>query len=283
MDEYKKIAVIGSSKLRTDDYNFRASNVSSASVGTDIDPVLSIDHFRIRKPKFPPHPHAGFSAITYLFEDSDGEFISRDSMGGYHVSKPGGVIWNVAGRGVIHEEYPKVEGEVSHGLQMFINLSSKNKRLSPHVLFVDGPDIPVYKEKGVNVRIIAGEVGDVKAKIFPPGNITYLDIMLTPEATFKTALSEEDNVLLYMIKGSVTVSGTQLAEPNAATLSKDGKHVEIIATEEGAHLVLIAGKPLKEPVYSHGPFTMNSEKQIQEAFNNYHTGKMGHLESTNKY
>lgn len=285
MSKNRNIAVIGQAKVRTNDHGFRAANVSSASVGTDIEPVISIDHFHIREPKFPPHPHAGFMAITYLFEDGEGEFVSRDSTGGQHIAQPGGVIWNVAGSGVIHEEYPKVKGELSHGLQTFINLPAEEKMQEPHVLFVDGPDMPVFVQEGVKVRVVAGEIGDVKSKIAPPGNITYLDIQLAPNAIFQTIVPMSDHVILFMIKGRTYVgdNNTQLSVPNAASLDYSGTDIVIKAAEEGAQVVLIAGKPNKEPVVSYGPFIMNNEAQIEEAIQRYRSGKMGNLEAANNY
>src|SRR5207344_819889 len=123
--------------------------VSAASIGRDLDPLLAIDHFNIRVPVFTPHPHAGFSAVTYLFEDSEGDFIDRDSLGNHVVARPGGVLWTVAGRGVMHDEFPARPGKLSHGLQLFVNLPSTEKEQEPKLLFVDGPDVPVFQRTGV--------------------------------------------------------------------------------------------------------------------------------------
>lgn len=259
--------------------DFTAWNVSASSAGAEIDPVISIDHFRMRKPIFQPHPHAGFAAITYLFEDGEGDFVSRDSLGNHHVSKPGGVIWNVAGSGVIHDEYPKVTGEMSHGLQTFINLSSSEKLQKPFVLFVNGDDMPLYREEGVSVRVVAGSAGNVQAKIQPPENITYLDINLSANSSFEKTLPSNENVLLYVIKGTVYIGDehTELKAPQTATLNFDGTNVLLSSTTENAQVVLIAGKPHGEPLVSHGPFIMNTKEQIHAAIQRYQAGEMGHL------
>lgn len=285
MSKYKNIATIGKSIRRPGNHNFSASNVSSNSVGTSIDPVISIDHFEIRKATFPPHPHAVFSAVTYLFEDGEGEFVSRDSTGGHHVSKPGGVIWNVAGSGVMHEEYPKVQGELSHGLQMFVNLSSANKMQKPHVFFVDGPDIPTFSKDGVKVRVIAGEFQNMKAKIQPPGNITYLDIFLSPRKEVEIPLSANNRTLLYFISGGAKVGNEDkwLEAPDASILTDDADTVFIKTEESEVHLVLVAGEPTNEPIIAHGPFVMNTMEQINDAIIRYQNGSMGYLASTNSF
>ena len=279
MSNSRTIAVIGSSLKRKDTYEFSAENVSSASVGSDIDPVISIDHFRMRKSIFAPHPHAGFSAITYLFEDSEGEFINRDSLGNYHIAKPGAVVWNVTGSGVIHEEFPKYEGKLSHGLQVFINLAGVEKMRAPHIMFVDGPDVARYEEEGKHIRVVAGRVGDTIGKIQPPGGITFLDIKLDPGVDFEQVLPPDDNVLLYVIEGGVLVGneGKPLYAHFAASLNFDGDGVLLKALAEGVHMVLISGKPLRESVVMQGPFIMNTEDQIIDAFERFKGGEMGRI------
>lgn len=276
----RSVAAIGSSEKKIDDWAFSASGISAQSTGTEIDPVISIDDFRMRTAVFAPHPHAGFSAITYLFEDSEGEFVSRDSMGGHYVSKPGGVIWNVAGSGLIHDEYPKVEGEMSHGLQIFINLSSAQKHREPSVLFVDGDKIPIYNENGVTVRVIAGDAGNVQAKIQPPENITFLDIKLDPNSSFEKPLPPDENVLLYVTRGSIYVGEErkEIKTQQTATLNFDGENV-LMSASENAQVVLIAGKPHREPLVFHGPFIMNTKQQIDKAIKHYQAGGMGRLET----
>lgn len=295
MKKYRSIAVVGSSLERVNSTKFSASNISSETVGTSIDPILGIDYFAIRGPIFPPHPHAGFSPITYLFEDGEGDFISRVSTGVVHSSKPGGVIWNISGSGLLHEEYPKVEGELSKGMQVLINLSSEHKMRKPEVLFVDGPNIPVYKEDGIKVRVVSGSVDGIKAKIHPPGDITFLDITLDPNRAFETELPVEDNVLIYIVEGSVLVGDeqTRLAALNAATLNYDGSAVSFKTVEEHVHIILISGKPLNEPIVKHGSvveksggqssFVMNTQEQIDEALKRFYTGEMGVLQAANHY
>lgn len=277
----RSIASIGVSEKRSGNWAFSASSISAQGTGAEIDPVISIDVFHMRAPVFAPHPHAGFSAVTYLFEDSEGDFVSRDSKGGHIVSKPGGVIWNVAGSGLIHDEYPKVEGEMSHGLQIFINLSSTQKHIEPSVLFVDGDEMPIYSENGATVRVITGSAGIVQAKIQPPENITFLDIKLGPNSSFVKALPPDENVLLYVVSGNVYVGEEhkELKADQTATLDLDGDTI-LLTASENAQVILIAGKPHREQLVSHGPFIMNTREQIQDAIKRYLSGEMGYLETS---
>jgi redox-sensitive bicupin YhaK (pirin superfamily) len=280
-DSYRKIASSGAASKRPGSDGFRAANVSTRSVGRDIDPIIGIDHFEMRQPTFAPHPHAGFSAVTYLFEDGEGEFINRDSLGDRIVARAGAVIWTVAGRGVMHEEYPAVRGQRAHGLQIFINLPAAQKLEAPRLLFVDGPDIPVRDEGGARVRVVAGSSGDVRAKLDAPNDVALLDVKLEPGAPFEEAFRADSAVLAYVIKGSALVGAEerQLRAFDAASFAEGKGAICLRATSEGAQLVLLAGRPLREPAVSHGPFVMNTEQQIAEAITRFRAGGMGSLAS----
>jgi redox-sensitive bicupin YhaK (pirin superfamily) len=281
---YRNSASVGSAVKRPGSHEFSAANVSSRSVGRDIDPVITIDHFQIRAPMFAPHPHAGFSAVTYLFEDGEGEFINRDSLGDEVVAHPGAVIWTVTGRGVLHEEYPAVRGKLSHGLQIFVNLPAAEKLQAPRLLFVDGPDVPVRELPGVRVRVVTGHSGDVRGKLAAPGDITLLDVKLDPGVAFDASFAADFSVLAYVIQGSALLGGEErsLHALEAASFADGDGTVRLRATPVGAQVVLIAGRPLREPVVSHGPFVMNTEQQIAEAIERYRVGGMGTLAPTNR-
>jgi redox-sensitive bicupin YhaK (pirin superfamily) len=279
----RSIAGSGSATKRPGSYEFSAAHVSGASVGHAIDPVIGIDHFTIRAPTFAPHPHAGFSAVTYLFEDSEGEFINRDSLGHQLLAKPGAVIWTVTGSGVMHEEFPRTRGQRSHGLQVFVNLAAAEKMQPPRVLFVDGPEVPIFERPGARARVVVGSAGDVRGKIEPPGDITFLDVKLDPDAAFEQPVSPERSVLAYVIEGSALVGdeARPLGALGAVSFATDGDAVLLRAGGDGARVVLIAGRPLRERVVAQGPFIMNSEEQIASAIERYRAGGMGRLEPAN--
>lgn len=276
---YRNIASVGGASKRPGSYDFSAANVSSESVGRDIDPVIAIDHFHMRAPKFAPHPHAGFSAVTYLFEDGEGEFINRDSLGDRLVAHPGAIIWTITGRGVMHEEFPAVRGKLAHGLQIFVNLPAKEKLQAPRLLFVDGPDVPVRNLPGARVRVVAGSSGGVPSKLEAPGDVTLLDVKLEPGASFEEVFPTDRSVLAYVIHGSVHVGAeARTLRPLEAAHFAEGKGAVLLrATQEGAQVVLLAGRPLREPVVSYGPFVMNTEQQLADAVQRFRAGDMGNL------
>ncbi|MFY0567903.1 pirin family protein [Archangium lansingense] len=280
---YRNIASVGGASKRPGSYEFSAANLSSRSVGRDIDPVIGIDHFHIRAPVFAPHPHAGFSAVTYLFEDGEGEFINRDSLGDRVVAHPGAVIWTVTGSGVLHEEYPATHGKLSHGLQIFVNLPAAEKLQAPRLLFVDGPDVPVRELPGARVRVVTGNSGDVRGKLTAPGDITLLDVKLEPGAAFDESFPADHSVLAYVIKGSAFVGreDRRLGALEAASFAEGDGAIRLRASPSGAQVVLLAGRPLREPVVSYGPFVMNTEQQLAEAFEHYRAGGMGSLAPAN--
>lgn len=278
----RSIANAGPSTTRPGSYGFSAASISAASVGGDLDPVINIDHFRMRMPTFPPHPHAGFSAVSYLFDDSEVEFENHDSLGHSLLAKPGAIIWSVAGRGMMHEEFPHVRGKLAHGLQVFVNLAAAAKLEPPRILFADGPAIPIVEHGGARTRVVAGSVGDVRGAIEPPGDITFLDIKLDPGATFEQPVEAERSALAYVIEGDLLGGAERraLATLDAATFAPDGDRVVLRAGTRGARVVLIAGRPLREPVVSNGPFVMNDREQIASAIERYRSGGMGRLESS---
>jgi hypothetical protein len=277
---YRTITSTGGAAKRPGNDEFSAAHVSSATVGADIDPVIGIDHFRMRAPKFPPHPHAGFSAVTYLFEDGEGEFINRDSLGDRIVAHPGAVIWTVTGRGVMHEEYPAVRGQLAHGLQIFVNLPSAAKLQEPRLLFADGPEVPVRDLPGARVRVVTGSSGGVRSTFEAPGDVTLLDVTLEPGATFEEAVPDDRSVLVYVIRGSVHAGpeGRTLRAFDAARFNSSAGAVLLRGTHESAQVVLLAARPVEEPVVSYGPFVMNTERQIAQAIERFQAGGMGSLQ-----
>ena len=278
----RTISNTGAAMMRPGSNEFRAAHVSSATVGADLDPIIGIDHFEMRAPTFAPHPHAGFSAVTYLFEDSEGEFLNRDSLGDRIVARPGSVIWTVAGSGIVHEEYPMVRGKLAHGLQIFVNLPASAKLQGPRLLFVDGPDVPVRTRPGVHARVVTGASGNVRAKLEAPDEFTLLDVRLEPGASFEDDFSVDHSVLVYVIKGSAFIGpeNHRVGVREAARFSEGSGGVLLRATSEGAQVVLLVGRPLREPVVAHGPFVMNNEQQIASAIERYRAGRMGRLDSS---
>jgi len=278
----RSVSRVGGSAKRPGSHTFTAANLSGAQLGPDMDPVLSIDHFWMRGAVFAPHPHAGFSAVTYLFEDSEGDFIDRDSLGNHVIAKPGSLLWTVAGKGVIHDEYPRQEGKLCHGLQIFVNLPASQKAQAPRLEFVDGPDVPIFERPGVRARVLAGHLGDAASTVKTPIDIAFLDVKLAPDTGFQYELARDRNAFIYVIEGEVLVGddGRRIATLGAASFAPDGDAIFLRAGATGARVVMFAARPLREPVVAHGPFIMTNDEQVARAIDDYRAGRMGSLQAT---
>ncbi len=252
--------------------------------GTDeqMDPFLMADHYRMSQPTFGPHPHAGFSAVTYMFDDAQTGFDNRDSLGDQSHIAPGDVHWTVAGKGVVHDEVPSVRGQVAHGLQLFVNLAAKDKHREPAAIHVKREQMPVIAQAGgARVKLGFGHYDDGVVRHDPvvnlPTDASLLDITLAAQARFQYPVARDLNAMLYVVSGSVKVQGEALSAGQAVHFSREGGMLHVVASES-AHVVMLYGKPLNEPVVRHGPFAMTNPADIARAIQDYQAGRMGHLQ-----
>lgn len=260
--------------------NFSVRRVDLPGLGIYGSPVAVLDHFHLRGNPFPPHPHAGFSTVSYVLEDSTGGLRSRDSLGNDLIAEPGSIVWTEAGRGMIHEESPADLDRELHGFQIFINLSSRKKFVPPRVLQLAAADVPEWRgHEGDRVRVLVGSFGDITSPLTPAEPFTLLDAHLHHEMHFSPA--NGSSVLIYVLEGEVSVvagEGTrQLSKEEAVALHSNGEPIKIIATKP-AHLLVLSGMEIREPVVMEGPFIMNEHPQIEAAYARYHAGDMGRLE-----
>ncbi|MFN3838371.1 MAG: pirin family protein [Brevundimonas sp.] len=224
---------------------------------------------------FGPHPHRGFETVTFIL---DGELAHNDSGGGESIIKAGGIQWMTAGSGLIHAELSpaafKRDGGPMEILQLWVNLPSRLKMTKPDYVGLQAPDIPTFTtEAGVTVEPVSGEWLGVKAPIQSLIDIHLAVVRLPAGAAFQTPVSPGRNVFFYGIKGRVSVAGTTVPEWHLAALS-DGDAVEITA-ETDAVVLLGHAEPIGEPVFSHGPFVMNTRDEIIQAIQDYQSGKFG--------
>lgn len=252
------------------------------------DPFLLIDHLGpvTWKPGAalgaPDHPHRGFETVTYVLA---GENEHRDSFGNADVLRPGDVQWMTAGGGVIHSEMPTArfrrEGGVQEGFQIWVNLPSVDKMMTPRYQTLRADDIPraTSADGRVAVRVIAGESLGRTARIDTRVPIQMLHFTVQPGGSVLQSVPAEQSGLVYVFKGVARIGSDQreVREGQAALLeSGDAVSLAVDAgAKESAELLLLSGKPLKEPVARYGPFVMNTREQIEEAFRDYQTGKFG--------
>ncbi|MBO3461457.1 pirin family protein [Aetokthonos hydrillicola Thurmond2011] len=260
---------------------FTAFSINDQNLGSDIDPFLQLDHFFMKQPTFPAHPHAGFSAVTYLFEDSEGSFFNRDSQGDSSLIHPGDLHWTQAGRGIIHEETPTKPGQLCHGVQIFVNLSAANKFTFPQAFHINAADIPIFStpEQG-RVRVVVGSAFGLSSpltEILTP--VTLLDVSLSAHTTIIHEIDAEQNAFVLVIQGqgSFGVPGRSLHVHQAGLCERTNSGLQVQTTDQSVQYLLCAGLPLSEPIYAQGPFVMNSAEQIQQVYADYKSGKMGHL------
>ena len=243
--------------------------------------IAVIDDFRVSGLPFSPHPHAGFAAVTYVFEDSRGAVRSRASTGVDLTIGPGGIVWSEAGRGVVHEEVPADQGVQLHGLQLFVNLSASHKTGDPRVLSLRGDEVPEWLgEEGTRVRVVVGAFQGVPSPLVPIEPFTFLDIHLSSEVSID--LLPENVTAIYVLQGSATArlregQYVDLGSQQAVAVRGGAGALTLNATSPATQLLLLSCREVSEPVVADGPFIMNSREQVAAAVNRFRSGEMGHL------
>jgi len=251
----------------------------------DLDPFLMLDEFGTDKPEdyiagFPDHPHRGFETVTYML---DGRMRHRDNHGNEGVLVPGSVQWMTAGRGLVHSEMPEQQEGRMRGFQLWLNLPAREKMTAPRYQEFGPERIPTATPApGVSIKVIAGNVGGVAGPIAQPAtDPTYLDLALEQGARFTEALAPEYAAFLYVFEGSVRVgegASAKTVDTHELAVLGSGTQVQIEGLSTGAdgktaRAILVAGRPLREPVAKYGPFVMNTNEELHQAFTDYQTGK----------
>ncbi len=246
----------------------------------ELDPFLLLDAFRSDNPDdyiagFPSHPHRGFETVTYLL---DGRMRHKDNAGNEGVIEPGGIQWMTAGKGIIHSEMPEQEDGRLEGFQLWINLPASHKMTQPAYQEYKIDNIPLETRPGTSIRVITGEtsqgtVGPVSQPLTEP---LYLDVSLEANTAFAESIPGQHNAFVYVIQGSVGLENeqgekTSVTRDQLAILSQ-GTAVELETQKEPARFLLIAGKPIGEPIARSGPFVMNSQAELQQAYRDYQSG-----------
>lgn len=247
-------------------------------------PLVGMDHFRMRARTFAPHPHAGFAAVTYLFEDSAGAMRNRDSLGQDFVVGPGELVWTQAGCGVLHDEWPQLAGVEVHGLQLFVNSAARFKHQPPRVQRLSRHDVPVIDDAaGNHVRIVSGQYQHRTSPLMLDEPFTLLDLTLV--ASVVHPLSCGWQAVVIVLEGGILLHAdgvTQRVAAGAAIgLRADHDMVLLLqsASDQPVRAVLAAGAAINEPVVSYGPFVMNSQQELIDAMGRFRSGQMGRLDA----
>jgi quercetin 2,3-dioxygenase len=271
----------------TDGAGVKLTRVLTQDLQRRLDPFLMLDNFASSDPKdwnagFPSHPHRGFETVTYMIA---GRMRHRDSAGHEGLLQSGGVQWMTAGRGLVHSEMPEQEEGTMEGFQLWLNLPAKDKMCEPWYRDIASPEIPMFTTpEGVTARVIAGQshgvAGAVQREHTEP---LYLDLHFPlGQAVFNQPLPRGHNAFIYVYRGKLEViddvgAPTPVPLHSMALLSNDGDGVILrpaSTSAEPARALLIAGKPLREPIAQYGPFVMNTREELIQAVEDFQNSRL---------
>ena len=267
----------------SDGAGVKLTRVLTQNLQRRLDPFLMLDAFGTDNPGdyiggFPDHPHRGFETVSYML---DGRMRHRDSAGNEGLLSNGGVQWMTAGRGVIHSELPEQEEGRMEGFQLWLNLAARDKMRPAWYRDIGSQQIPELELPGVRVRVIAGRShgveGAMQRETTEP---LYLDLHLEPGVSFEQPLAAQHNAFVYVYRGQLSIgapgSTTEVPMQRMAILGNaaDSDGVRLQAGQEPTRALLIAGRPLGEPIAQYGPFVMNTQQEIFQAVEDFRNGRL---------
>ena len=274
----RSIEQIIAGQATSDGAGVKLTRLLSHTLQRRLDPYLMLDAFGSDDPDdylagFPNHPHRGFETITYMLE---GRMLHRDSVGNEGLLENGGMQWMSAARGVIHSEIPQQENGRMAGFQLWLNLPAAHKMDDPWYKDIVATDIPrVITDQGVSAIVLAGESHGVKGAIQRPNTEPLIiDVHLPAGTEFTQPIPQAHNAFIVVYQGDATVANKNLTPNQLAILKNDGDQVQV-QSKTGAKLVIIAGQPLHEAIAQYGPFVMNTEDEIRQAFRDYRATEFG--------
>ena len=275
----RQIEQLIAGRATSDGAGVKLTRVIGQALHQRLDPFLMLDAFKTDSPDdyiagFPDHPHRGFETITYMLA---GRLRHRDSTGHEGLLEHGGMQWMLAGRGVIHSEMPEQENGLMEGFQFWLNLPARDKLATPAYRDIPSRDIPEFTTAaGVRVRVLMGESHGVPGALQRPVTMPLcLDLHLPAGSRHAESLSGDHNAAVYVYRGEIRVAGAIVGTQRLAILNNsDAADGIILEARQDSRALLIAGKPLHEPIVQHGPFVMNSDEEILQAIADYQTGRL---------
>jgi redox-sensitive bicupin YhaK (pirin superfamily) len=237
------------------------------------DPFLLLDNFGSDRPEdymrgFPWHPHRGIETVTYML---DGTVEHEDSIGNKGTIGPGDIQWMTAGSGILHQEMPQLQKGRLQGMQLWVNLSSRNKMTSPKYRGITGQEIPVIKMDGAEIRIISGTYDNKKGPVVDLNvDVEYFDVFIDKEKTISFTLKREYTTFCYLIGGKGEFEG-DVVEKGQLILCKEITNLTVRA-KENLRFILVSGMPLHEPIAWGGPIVMNTQEELRIAFDELDRG-----------
>jgi len=241
------------------------------------DPFLALMEDWFPRGVFGKHPHRGIETVTYVLE---GRIDHYDNQGHEGAILPGDAQWMTAGRGLIHNEIP-AEGDTVHSLQLWVNLPAADKMTAPRYQDLVAKDMPARREPGVEIRVFSGASGGVTAPTKNYVPVTMVEIRLDPHASVRQDLPADYNAVVVVLEGAGAIGAEErsVAAGDVAWLMRvddaGPSEVTIRSSETPLRALLYAGRPLRQPVVARGPFVMNTQAEIEQAYADYRAGRFG--------
>ncbi len=263
----RPIEKILKSHLAIEGAGVRLKRVLGNDKASTLDPFLLLDHFGSENPEdyikgFPWHPHRGMETVTYMWT---GEVEHGDSIGNKGVIKSGDVQWMTAGSGIIHQEMPKKYNGLMQGFQLWVNLPAKKKMIDPKYRGIEKEQIPVIQEAGSRIKIVAGTIDGTQGPVRDLSiDVEYFDVDLRARRSFEHKTPADRTVFAYIVTGSAEVEDKTILRGQCSVFG-EGDSVKI-GSKEGAHFLFVTGAPLNEAVAWRGPIVMNTQEELERAF-----------------
>ena len=278
----RRVVRIFTGQPTSDGAGVRLTRVIGTAALDHLDPFLLLDEFKSDKADdylagFPDHPHRGFETVTYMLA---GAMRHRDHAGNQGELVAGSVQWMTAGRGIVHSEMPQQKDGLMWGFQLWVNLPARDKMTAPRYQDIPPEKIPeVELSAGVRARVIAGEAGGVRGPV--EGIVTrplYLDVRMAAGTRVSFDVAVGHNAFVYVYDGRVALDdgsgGTQEVGAGQLAVLSDGDAVAATTTGSPARFLLLAARPLGEPVARYGPFVMNTREELVQAAEDYRSGRL---------
>ena len=277
MTNYREPVSVFASVPTREGAGVRLKRAFGFSEAPGLDPFLLLDDIHSQDPGdytagFPWHPHRGIETVTYVIH---GDVQHGDSIGNVGAIGDGDVQWMTAGSGIVHQEMPQPTGGDMRGLQLWINLPASMKMMDPRYRDIKADTIPVIRDEGMVIRVIAGKCNGVMGPMDDLiQNPTYLDVTLSPGTVFEYEVENDHTLFTYILNGSGVFSkeARESVSEDHVVLYGRGDRTYIVAGEAGLRFLLISGAPIGEPVAWRRPIVMNTEEELREAFREYQDG-----------
>jgi redox-sensitive bicupin YhaK (pirin superfamily) len=275
----RELARVVDGQATRDGAGVRLRRAIGGSALAMLDPFLLLDEFHSDNPDdymrgFPDHPHRGFETVTYMLE---GAMEHRDSVGNAGRLRPGSAQWMTAGHGIVHSEMPKQERGLMWGYQLWVNLPRARKLIKPRYQDIAPERIPELDRDGARIRVVAGDAfgatGPIRGIDVDP---TFLDVSFSKGVRFEAPVPSGHNVFAFVTEGAVRLGPArkEIRGGQLAVFSPNGDRVVAECDASGGRMLLLAGRPIGEPVARGGPFVMNTDEEIRQAWDDYRAGRL---------